>query len=180
MLHYLWNRETRFLESKATHAFGKPQRTSFTAIAWSHRRKRNIWKFFFEKSPCSLFTESVHLLTHKRENYAEHHFMHCRGRRPRLSVYKIFVEQTGRRGRRPLRKSKKLTPNHLHQTPRKCECFTSIFLEMTALASFFTSQNSLVLLSEFSASRSVLPRAFFLLSFPKERKKDADIIRECI
>jgi len=52
------------------------------------------------------------------------------------------------------------------RTPRKCEAWASIFVELIAVTSFFTTQNSLLLLSEFSASRSVLPRSFFFFLSP--------------
>jgi len=61
------------------------------------------------------------------------------------------------------------------KTPRKCECFTSIFVEMIAVVSFFTTQNSLLLLSEFSVD---VRTRFFLLSlvtffpFSSERKRE--------
>ena len=144
----------------------------------------NYYVIFFEKGVPSI-EECVHPLTHKRENYAEHHFMHCRDRRPRLSVYKIFVEQTGRRGRRPLRKSKKLTPNHLHLNTPKMRVFYEHFCRNDSSNIIFTTQNSLLLLSEFSASRSVLPRSFFLLfasifllSFAKEGRKTRNLYKK--
>ena len=99
--------------------------------------------------------------------------------------------------------------NPIHQTSRKCECFTSIFVEMrdtvclvpcaniswyhlrsflfgnaetflakrpkssTSLCGSYCSQNSLVLLSEFSASLSVLPRSFFF--FLSQHSKNAKL-----
>ena len=61
------------------------------------------------------------------------------------------------------------------QTSRKCECFTSIFVEMTAVTSFLTTQNSLMLLSEFSGNDRTCfffflsPTSFFF--FRKKRKE---------